>query len=94
MGTNMCNRNTGKCPEPQQGSKTLKSASDFGQFSNRPAAGSSADVAGTEVSPSAVTGATGYRALYWPLITAHVEITEDTDVAGAVFGWTLTAEEA
>jgi len=42
----------------------------------------------------AVPGASGYRALYWPLITAYVEISEEVDVAAASFGWTLTAEEA
>lgn len=40
-----------------------------------------------------VPGATSYRALYWPLITAYVELSEDTDLSGAVYGWTLTAEE-
>lgn len=43
---------------------------------------------------TAVAGATGYRVLYWPLLMAYVEITEETDLNGADFGWTLTAQEA
>lgn len=40
-----------------------------------------------------VPGASGYRALYWPLITAYVEVTDDVDLSAAQFGWALTAEE-
>lgn len=43
---------------------------------------------------AAVPGASAYRVLYWPLLTAFVDLVEDIDVTAAGFGWTLTAEEA
>ncbi len=51
-------------------------------------------LAGDVATLDAVPGASGYRALYWPLITAYVEIPEEVDVAAASFSWTLSAEEA
>lgn len=42
-----------------------------------------------------VAGATAYQVMYYPQLTVVIaEINFDTDAAGAVFGWTLTAEEA
>lgn len=52
------------------------------------------EVDGNMAVVTAVAGATGYRVLYWPLLMAYVDITEDTDVTRADFGWTLSAQEA
>lgn len=41
-----------------------------------------------------VSGASGYRCDYWPMISAYCEFTESTSNGPAGFGWTLTCEEA
>lgn len=52
-------------------------------------------VAGNLATLDAVPGASGYRALYYPLLLARVALeSEDMDVSGAAWGWALTAREA
>lgn len=52
-------------------------------------------VVGNVAAATAVPGATGYQFAYYPKITCHSSgPTLNLDLNGAVYGWTLTAEEA
>lgn len=50
-------------------------------------------VAGDTYTLNTHAGAQHYYVVYYPVITAYIQVTEDIDVREAGYGWTLDAEE-